>query len=106
MDLKDYQNKVRELRENLSDVGKATTIISELATDYEEVLGESLKTKQTNEKLTKDIESLNKANMDLLMKITTSEKSITTGIEKIENNKQEEKSFDVNSLFDEHGDLK
>ena len=94
----EFNLKVQEVLQNLTDQAKVSTILSELTDDYNNVSVETTTAKATSLKLTEDNEKLRNANMTLFLKV---------GEVKPEERKEEENNIPkFEDLFDAKGNLK
>ena len=71
MDIKEYNQKMSDLKDNLSDEGKATGIMAELLEDYKDVQNELNSTKLINEDLKNKNASLQDTNCKLFLKVNS-----------------------------------
>ena len=71
MDIKEYNQKMNDLKANLSDEGKATSIMAELLEDYKDVQNELNSTKLINEDLKNKNTSLQDTNCKLFLKVNS-----------------------------------
>ena len=71
MDIKEYNQKMSDLKASLSDEGKATGIMAELLEDYKDVQNELNSTKLINEDLKNKNASLQDTNCKLFLKVNS-----------------------------------
>ena len=71
MDIKEYNQKMNDLKANLSDEGKATSIMAELLEDYKDIQNELASTKLINEDLKNKNTSLQDTNCKLFLKVNS-----------------------------------
>ena len=71
MDLKEYNQKMSDLKANLNDEGKATGIMAELLEDYKDIQNELNSTKLINEDLKNKNASLQDTNCKLFLKVNS-----------------------------------
>lgn len=96
MDIKEYNQKMSDLKANLNDEGKATGIMAELLEDYKDIQNELASTKLINEDLKNKNASLQDTNCKLFLKVN-SDKPIDECIE--EKKKIPELKFENGKLF-------
>ena len=96
MDIKEYNQKMTELKANLSDEGKATGIMAELLEDYKDVQNELSSTKIINEDLKNKNASLQDTNCKLFLKVNSDKPMDENTVEK---NKPQELKFENGKLF-------
>ena len=95
MDIKEYNQKMSDLKANLTDEGKATGIMAELLEDYKEVQNELNSTKIINEDLKNKNASLQDTNCKLFLKVNSDKPVDDTITEK----KIPELKFENGKLF-------
>ena len=71
MDIKEYNQKMSDLKASLSDEGKATGIMAELLEDYKDIQNELNSTKLINEDLKNKNVSLQDTNCKLFLKVNS-----------------------------------
>ena len=71
MDIKEYNQKMSDLKANLTDEGKATGIMAELLEDYKDIQNELASTKLINEDLKNKNASLQDTNCKLFLKVNS-----------------------------------
>lgn len=95
MDIKEYNQKMNDLKANLNDEGKATGIMAELLEDYKDIQNELASTKLINEDLKNKNASLQDTNCKLFLKVN-SDKPVDEGIQE---KKIPELKFENGKLF-------
>lgn len=77
MKIEDYNKLMNDLKENLTDEGKATGIMSELIQDYQNVQNELSSLNTINEDLKNKNSSLQETNCNLFLKLTSEKKEVS-----------------------------
>ena len=95
MDIKEYNQKMSDLKANLNDEGKATGIMAELLEDYKDLQNELNSTKLINEDLKNKNASLQDTNCKLFLKVNSDKPVDDTITEK----KVPELKFENGKLF-------
>lgn len=95
MDIKEYNQKMSDLKANLNDEGKATGIMAELLEDYKDLQNELTSTKLINEDLKNKNASLQDTNCKLFLKVNSDKPVDDTPTEK----KVPELKFENGKLF-------
>lgn len=101
MTLDDHTKLIREVRENLSDEGKISDLLSQLSEGFQTALAEREEMENNLNSTLKDNESLRDANMKLFLRV---------GIDSKEKEKEtisndEEEILQYETLFSEKGEL-
>lgn len=94
----EFNAKIKQVMENLSDQAQVSTLLTELSDVYGTKIAETATATQTSQQLTADNEKLRQANMNLFLKVgetKTPEKAQT-----------QDTTPQYADLFDEKGNLK
>lgn len=107
MTKEEFNQKIKEITENLSDQGKVTATLTELYQEYEKVFDEKGQLSTLNETLTSKNDELKNYNMELFMKVGKQEKDEEKGKDSLKDKQEgkEEPKLKYEDLFNEKGEF-